>query len=82
MKINKKKVTLYNSLLRTTKRQHIYSSIEDSEVVLVFEHNNAGLKKLFQILSEHTSDSSAFLNATFLLKYEPDSEQHFSSFIF
>jgi hypothetical protein len=30
----------------------------DSEVVLVFERNNAGLKKL----SEQTSDSSAFLN--------------------
>jgi hypothetical protein len=28
------------------KRQYIYSSIEDSEVVLVFERNNTGLKKL------------------------------------
>jgi hypothetical protein len=28
------------------KRQHIYSSIEDSEAVRVFERNNAGLKKL------------------------------------
>jgi hypothetical protein len=27
-------------------RQYMYSSIEDSEVLLVSEHNNAGLKKL------------------------------------
>jgi hypothetical protein len=27
------------------KRQYIYSSVEDSEVVLVFERNNVGLKK-------------------------------------
>jgi hypothetical protein len=44
MKINKK----YHCrvFLKTTKRQYIYSSIEDSEVVLVYERNNAGLKKL------------------------------------
>jgi hypothetical protein len=41
--------------------QSIYSSIEDSEVVLVFERNNAGLKELSS-LSEGTSDSSSFLN--------------------
>jgi hypothetical protein len=34
------------------------------EVVLVCERNNSGLKKLSQILSQQTSDSSAFLNAT------------------
>jgi hypothetical protein len=50
------------------KRQYIYPPIGDSEVVLVFESNNAGLKKLSQVLSEETSDSSAFLNATFLFK--------------
>jgi hypothetical protein len=38
-----KKNSLY---LITIRRQYIYSSIEDSEVVLVFESNNAGLKKL------------------------------------
>jgi hypothetical protein len=32
--------------LKSIKRQYIYSSIKDSEVVLVSEHNNAGLKKL------------------------------------
>jgi hypothetical protein len=32
--------------LKTIKRQYIYTSIEDSEVVLVFERNNAGFKKL------------------------------------
>jgi hypothetical protein len=31
---------------KTIKRRYIYSSTEDSEVVLVFERNNAGLKKL------------------------------------
>jgi hypothetical protein len=46
MKINKN-VTV-EPLLKNYKRQHIYSSIEDSEVVLVFGYNNACLKKLFQ----------------------------------
>jgi hypothetical protein len=47
----------------------IYSSIEDSEIVIVFEHNNADLKKLLRFyFSEQTSDSSAFLNAMCILK--------------
>jgi hypothetical protein len=33
-------------LLKNMKREYIYSSIEDFEVVLVFERKNAGLKKL------------------------------------
>jgi hypothetical protein len=41
MKINKN-VTV-EPLFKNYKRQYIYSSIEDSEVVLVFERNNAGL---------------------------------------
>jgi hypothetical protein len=40
---NKKKISPSS---KTIKRQCIYSSIENSEVVLVFELNNAGLKKL------------------------------------
>jgi hypothetical protein len=32
--------------LQPIKKQYIYSSIEDSEIVVVFEQNNAGLKKL------------------------------------
>jgi hypothetical protein len=39
-------MSLYSLYLKTTKRQYIYTSIEDSETVFVFEHNNAGLKKL------------------------------------
>jgi hypothetical protein len=35
MKINKK-ISLYSLHLKTIKRQYIYSSIEDSEVVLRF----------------------------------------------
>jgi hypothetical protein len=66
MKINKN-ITV-EPLLKI-KRQFIYSSIEDSEVVLVSERNDAGLKKLSQVLSEQTSDSSAFLNVMCLLKY-------------
>jgi hypothetical protein len=31
--------------------------MEDSEVVLVSERNNAGLKRLSQVLSEQTTDS-------------------------
>jgi hypothetical protein len=38
------------------------------EVVLIFERNNAGLKKLSQVLTEQTSDSSAFLNVMCLFK--------------
>jgi hypothetical protein len=33
------------------------------KLYLFFERNNAGLKKLPQVLSEQTSDSAAFLNA-------------------
>jgi hypothetical protein len=63
-------------------RQYIYSPIEDSEVVPVFERNNAGLKKLSQVLSEQTSDSSAFLNATCLVRYDHNCKEHFSFLIF
>jgi hypothetical protein len=45
MKINKK-ISQYSIYLKTIRRQYVYSSIEDSEVVLVSERNNAGLKKL------------------------------------
>jgi hypothetical protein len=45
MKINKE-TSLYNLYLKTIKKQYIYSSIENSEIVLVFERNNAGFKKL------------------------------------
>jgi hypothetical protein len=38
------------------------------------------LKKLSQVLFEQTSDSSAFLNATYLLKYVLNCEQYFSYF--
>jgi cobalamin-dependent methionine synthase I len=55
MKINKNTTVI--------KIQYIYSTTEDSEVVLVFERTNAGSKKLSQVLSEETSDSSAFLYA-------------------
>jgi hypothetical protein len=44
MKINKKFTV--DHCLENIKRQYIYSSIEDPEVVLVLECNNAGLKKL------------------------------------
>jgi hypothetical protein len=43
MKINKKFTV--EPLLETIKKQYIRSSTEDSEVVLVFEHNNTYLKK-------------------------------------
>jgi hypothetical protein len=45
MKINNK-ISLYSLYLQTMKRQYIYSWTEDSEVVLVSERNDAGLKKL------------------------------------
>jgi hypothetical protein len=52
----------------------MYSSIDNSEVVLAFERSNPGLKKL-SIFSEYESDSSAFLNATCLLKHVLDCER-------
>jgi hypothetical protein len=61
------------------KRQYLYSLIEGLEVVLDFECNNAGLKKLS--FSEQMSDSSAFLNAKCLSKYVLNREEHFSFFI-
>jgi hypothetical protein len=45
MKINKN-ISLYSLYLITIKRRYNYSSIEDSEVVLVLERNDAGLMKL------------------------------------
>jgi hypothetical protein len=45
MKINNK-ISLQSPCL---KRQYIYSSIEGPEVVLVFERNDAGLKKLPEV---------------------------------
>jgi hypothetical protein len=75
-KINNK-ISLYNLYLKTIKRHYIYSSIEGSKFALVFEHKNAGLKKLSQILSEQTSDSFAFLNAACRLKYVLNCEHHF-----
>jgi hypothetical protein len=54
----------------------MYSSTENSEVVLVFERNNAGFNKLSEVLPEETSDSSAFLNVTFILKYVLNYDQH------
>jgi hypothetical protein len=44
MKRNKK-ITV-EPLFNTMKRLYIYLLLEDSEVLLVFECNNAGLKKL------------------------------------
>jgi hypothetical protein len=49
MKINKK-LPLYSFYLKTIKRQYTYSSIEGSEVVLVFKRNNAGLKKMLSFV--------------------------------
>jgi hypothetical protein len=46
MKINKKNITVDPLFEDYKKRHYIYSLIEDSEVVLVFGRNNAGLKKL------------------------------------
>jgi hypothetical protein len=43
---NKKKISLHSLYLKTIKRKYFYTSIENSAVVLVFERNNAGLKKL------------------------------------
>jgi hypothetical protein len=62
MKINNKP-SLESLYLRTIKRQYIYSSIENSEAALGFERNDAGLKRLSQVLSGQRSDSSAFINA-------------------
>jgi hypothetical protein len=50
MKINIKTYNCRAIYLKPMKIKYIYSSIEDSESVLDFERNNAGLKKLSSIL--------------------------------
>jgi hypothetical protein len=45
MKINKK-LSLQSVYFKTIKVQYVYSAIEDSEAVLVFERNDVGLRKL------------------------------------
>jgi hypothetical protein len=78
MKINKNVTVQPLFKNYSIKRQYIYWPIEDSEVVLVFERNNVGVKNLSSFLFEQTSDSFAFLNATCLSKYVLNCEQHFS----
>jgi hypothetical protein len=75
MKINEKYITVDLLFKNDKKSIHFYLSIEDSEIVLVFEHNET-----CQVLSEQTSDSSAFLNAPCLLKYVLNRKQCFSYF--
>jgi hypothetical protein len=77
MKINYK-ISLYSLYLKTIKRQYIYSSIEDSEVVPVFDH----LKKLSSFCLNRQATQSAFLSAMCVLKYVLNCEQHFSFFVF
>jgi hypothetical protein len=36
----------YCRLFKNIERQHMYSSIEDSEFIHLFDRNNAGLKKM------------------------------------
>jgi hypothetical protein len=52
---------------------------DQTEVVLVSERNNAGLMELSQVVSEQTSDSSACLNVTCLLKYVLNCERSLDS---
>jgi hypothetical protein len=70
MKINNK-ISLQSLYLKTVKRQYIYLSIEASKAAPLSERNNAGLKKLSQVLSEQTS---------VILKYVLNCEQNFSYF--
>jgi hypothetical protein len=51
--------------------------MENSEVVLVSERNDAGLKKVSQVLSDQTNDSSTFQNTMCLLKYVLNCEENF-----
>jgi hypothetical protein len=55
----------------------MYSSIEDSEVLLVFVRSNAGLKKLSSFVWTDKW-SPNFLNAMCLLKYVYNCEYRFS----
>jgi hypothetical protein len=45
-------ITVEPLLKNYNKAIHFNSSTEDPEVVFIFESNNAGLKKLSQVLSE------------------------------
>jgi hypothetical protein len=74
---NKYKISLQSLYLKTVKRQYIHSLIEDSEFVLLLECNNAGLKKLSKFCLNR---QVTHLLPKCLLKYELNSEQHFSYF--
>jgi hypothetical protein len=43
---NRQKMSLQNLYLKTIIRQLMYSSIEDSEIVPVFEHNNCRFEEI------------------------------------
>jgi hypothetical protein len=77
IKINNK-ISLYSPYLKTIKRQCIYSSTEDSEVILVSEHNNAGLKKLSSFV--WTDKSLIWLSKCHVSLEVLNREQHLSYF--
>jgi hypothetical protein len=58
---------------------YLYSSTEGSEVVLVSERSNGGLKELSQVVSEQTSDSSVSQTAMCLLMHVLNCELHLST---
>jgi hypothetical protein len=60
MQINKKNISVEPLFKNYKKIIHLFIYRRLRSYV-VFECNNAGLKKLSQVLSEQTSDSSAFL---------------------
>jgi hypothetical protein len=72
---NYKKYITVVPLFKNNKKTIFIDSILGSYTF--FERNNAGLKNRSRVLSE---GSSAFLNATCLLKYVLNCEQHFSFF--
>jgi uncharacterized protein YpiB (UPF0302 family) len=63
MEINNKNIVVEPLFKNCKKAIHFNSSTENSEVMLVLESNDAGVKKLSQVLYKQSNDSSAYINA-------------------
>jgi hypothetical protein len=72
---NKQQNITVQRLLQNYKKNTFIHRYKDSEVILVFQCDDAGLKKLSNF-SEQTSNSSAFLNVMCLLTYVLNCEEH------
>jgi hypothetical protein len=74
-------MSLHSLDLKTMKRKYTYSSTEHSEVVLIFERNDAGLKKLSNFVWTEKWLICLPKRLMCLFKYVVKCEQHFPFFV-